>query len=175
MSGGIAFSNTLSAPTISGLAQILDARFTPPPPWPEVRNLEARIRFANTEAVADHLQFQLNAMPLYLRGRFTSSPPNFSLTLTPARGALVLADAPPSGSDLSTVRLLGEGKSEGEPLLREVVARGKIGAAPSSLTLFSQAGRAAPAQTTYFFPAPAERGSPLLLRAVSPEPGSAFR
>jgi hypothetical protein len=175
LSGGIAFSNTLSAPTISGAAQLLDARFTPLPPWPELRNLEARIRFTNTEAVADHLRFQFNSKPISLRGHFTTSSSNFSLTLTPTEDAIVLVDAPPGGSNLSTVRMLGEGRSAGEPLLREALVRGRIGAAAFSLTIASQAGPAARVQTTYFLSPQAETASPLLLRAVSLDDAAAFQ
>ena len=175
LSGGIAFSNTLPAPTISGAVQILEARFIPPPPWPELRNLAAHIRFSNTEALVEPLKFQLNSKPISLRGRLTTSPPNFSLALAPAGDPIALADAPPGGSNLSTVRMLGEGKSEGDPLLREALVRGGFGAASFSLTITSQVGQAAPAQTTYFLSPQAETASPLLLRAVSSDDAVAFQ
>ena len=151
VSGGVAFSNTLQAPTISGVVQVLDARFTPPPPWPELNNLETRIRFANTEALVEPLQFQINSKPINLRGRLTTSSSTFALTLTPTEDAIAVLQAPPSGTNLSTVRMLGEGADPGEPRLREALVRGGIGTASGSLTIFSDAERAALSQTTYFF------------------------
>jgi len=175
LSGGIAFSNTFSTPTISGAAQIMDARFIPPPPWPELRDLAMRIRFTNTEAVVERLQFQINSLPISLRGRLTASPSSFALTLTPAGEAIALADTPPSGANLSTVRILGEGASAiGERRLQEAVVRGRPASDLLSLTISAGADNAALAQATYFFSPHSSAASPLLLRLLSPDEATAL-
>jgi hypothetical protein len=174
VSGSIAFSNTPRAPTIDGDAQILDAHFIPPPPWPELRDLAARIRFASTEAVIEAFQFQVDAKPIRLRGRLTASPSSFTLTLVPAGDAIALANAPPSGANLSTVRMLGEGASAiGERRLQEAVVRGRPAYDLLSLTISSGAERAAPSQATYFFSPRSSSASPLLL--LVPEQALQFR
>ena len=169
VSGGIAFSNTLPAPVISGALQIVNARFAPPPPWPEVRNVEARIRFANTEALLEPLQLQINSKPIHLRGRLTATTSTFALRLQPLEEAIALLSAPPSGSNLSTIRMLGEGTSADEPLLRDVLVGGGIGSASVSLTISAEGEQAGPWQTTYFLSPHASSASPLLLRLRVPE------
>ena len=175
LSGSIAFSSTLQTPAITGEAQILDAHFLPPPPWPELRNLEARIQFASTEALIDAFQFRVDARPIRLRGRFTATPSNFSLTLAPIGDSIALTDAPAGGANLATVRVCGEGWSAGEPLLREALVRGGIGQMVGSVTITSQAGAAAPLQATYFLSPPKEDASPLLLHAVAPRDAAVFQ
>ena len=179
VSGGIAFSNTLAAPMISGVVQVLDARFTPPPPWPELDRLEAGIRFTNTEALLDPLQFQINSKPVRLRGRLTTSASSFALSLTPAENTIALLDLPPSGANLSTVRMLGEGTSEASPLWRRALVQGRIFSGPVSLTLSLAEEEGVLSQKTYFLSASAPSASPLLLRLVAPgrspalQPGAA--
>ena len=85
VSGGITFSNTRQVPAISGAVQVLDAQFKPPPLWPELNHLEGRIRFENTEALVDWLQFQINSNPVDLQGDFTTTTSSFTLTLTPIK------------------------------------------------------------------------------------------
>ena len=175
MSGGITFSNTVQAPAIGGAVQVLDARFTPPLLWPELNHLEGRIRFENTEALVDSLQFQINSNPVNLQGGFTTTTSSFTLTLTPMENAIALLDPPPGGTDLSTVRMLGEGTSASEPRLRKLVVRGGIGFGPVSLTIFSEGEQAMPSQATYFLSSHAPSANPLLLRLVSPEHSSALQ
>ena len=172
VTGGVAFSNTLQAPTISGAAQILDARFKPPAPWPELTGLKAQIRFGNTAAVFEPVRFEINSTPVALRGRLTTTPATFGLTLTPAEGAIELVDLPGSGANLSTVRMLGQGTSEDKPLLREALVRGRIGSGAVSLTITSEGlgeGNTASSQTTLYRRPQAPDASPLLLRALSPK------
>ncbi len=175
VSGGVAFSNTVQVPTISGAVQVLNARFTPPPPWPELNNLEAGIRFANTEALLDPLQFQINSTAVSLHGRLTTSSSTFSLTLTPVGTTIALLDPLLSGANLATVRVLGEGTSAGEPRFREALVRGGIGSTSASLTIFSELEQTVPSQTTYFFSPHVPSASPLLLRLVSPERSPALQ
>jgi hypothetical protein len=174
-SGRITLSSTLRAPTINGGAQILNACFIPPPPWPELRDLAARLRFENAEALVESLQFQVNAKPVRLRGRFTTNPSAFSLTLAPTGDSIALADAPPGGANLATVRVYGEGRSAAEPLLREALVRGGVDASSCSVTITSQVEPAAPVQTTYFLSPPAEDARPLLLRVVPPQDAAVFQ
>ena len=169
ISGGIAFSNTLDAPVVSGLVQVLDAQFTPPPPWPELNNLETRIQFQNPEALLDPLRFQVGSKAVNLKGRLTTTISTFSLTLTPAENTITLLDAPPIGANLSTVRVLGGGTSAAQPLFRKALVRGGVDSGLASLTIFSQEEQAAAVQATYFLSPPKESASPLLFRLVSPE------
>jgi hypothetical protein len=104
VSGGISFSNTVQAPTISGAVQVLNAKFKPTPPWPELDNLEAEIRFANTEALVDPLQFQINSTPVSLRGRSLPVRRPFS-DLTPVEPAIACSS--PSIGNLAGVRYSG--------------------------------------------------------------------
>lgn len=173
VTGGVAFSNTLQAPTISGAAQILDARFKPPAPWPELTGLEAQARIEDNEAVIEPLRFEINSTPFVLRGRLTTTPATFGLTLTPAEGGIELVELPGSGADLSTVRVLGRGTSEEKPRLREALIRGRIASPAVSLTITSEGPgeeNGPLSQTTLYLRPQAADASPLLLRALSPEP-----
>lgn len=175
VSGGVSFSNTVQAPTISGALQVFNARFTPSPPWPELNNLEAAIRFANTKALVDPLQFQINSTTVSLRGRLTTSSSSFSLTLTPVEPAIALLDPPPSGANLATVRMLGEGTGADEARFREALVRGGIDFRSASLTIFSESEQSVPSQATYFLAPQGPSASSLLLHPVSPESSPALQ
>ena len=153
MTGTIAWAGTLQAPTISGEASLLDARFRPPPPWPEVNKLRAQVRFLNTEALIDSLHFEVDSTPIQLRGRLTTSPPVFGLTLTPEKGAIELASLLDNTADLSSIRVLGEGRSDRQPHLQLAFARGTVWPPfVSSLTITTEEpGNLLSLQTTYFF------------------------
>jgi hypothetical protein len=171
VTGGIAFFNTLETPSINGAAQILEARFKPPAPWPELTGLEAQLRFKNTEAVIEPMRFEINSTPIGLRGRLTTTPVTFGLTLTPVAGAVQVVGLPGSGANLSTVRLLGKGTSEDLPSLREAFVRGRIGSGAVSLTI-AAGGPASDdpvSQTTFYVHPQAADASPLFLRMVSPD------
>ena len=176
VTGTIAWAGTLQAPTISGEASLLDARFRPPPPWPEVNKLRAQVRFLNTEALIDPLHFEVDSTPIQLRGRLTTSPPVFGLTLTPQKGAIELASLLDNAADLSSIRVLGEGRSDGQPHLQRAFARGTVWPPfVSSLTITTEEpGHLLSFQTTYFFRPRAVDASPLLLRSVPPAHGAGF-
>jgi hypothetical protein len=168
VTGTIAWAGTLQAPTISGEASLLDARFLPPPPWPEVNNLRAKVRFLNTEALIDSLQFEVDSTPIQLRGRLTTSAPVFGLTLTPENGAIELASLLDNTADLSSIRVLGEGRNDRQPHLQLAIVRGRVWPSfVSSLTVTTEEpGHLSSFQTTYFFRPRALDASPLLLRSV---------
>jgi hypothetical protein len=175
VTGKIAWTGKLQTLTISGEANLLDARFQPPPPWPGVSELGAHIRFLNTEALIDPLYFEIDSIPLQLRGRLTTSPPVFGLTLTPHEGTIEFASLPDNGTDLSSIRLLGEGRSEGQPRLQQAFVRGTAWPPSVSLTITAdEPGHLSSFQTTYFFGPGAVEMSPLLLRSVPPEYGPGF-
>jgi hypothetical protein len=168
VTGAIAWAGMLQAPTISGGASLLDARFRPPPPWPEVNKLRAQVRFLNTEAVIDSLHFEVDSTPIQLRGRLTTSPQVFGLTVTPQNGAIELASLLDNTAGLSSIRVLGEGRSDGQPCLQQAFARGTVWPPfVSSLTITTkEPGHLLSLQTTYFFRPRAVDASPLLLRSV---------
>jgi hypothetical protein len=175
VTGKIAWTGKLQTFTISGEADLLDARFQPPPPWPGVSELRAHIRFRDTEALLDPLYFKIDSTPIQLRGRLTTSPPVFGLTLTPQEGAIELASLPDNGTDLSSVRVLGEGRSEGQPRLEQAFVRGTAWPSSASLTITTEEpGDLSSFRTTYFFRPGAVEASPLLLRSVPPEHGAGF-
>jgi hypothetical protein len=175
LSGDLAFSSTMAAPTISGEAQILEGCFRPPPPWPGLTALTARIRFQDREAVIDPLRFEVNSIPTNWRGRFTASLENFGLVLRPQNETIEVEDSLPTGAHLATVRLLGQGASTGGPRLLEAFVRARIGAS-AGLTITTQTSEADPAsRTTLFLGSGAEGGNPLLLRVVSPAPWPALQ
>jgi len=176
VSGAIAWAGTLQAPTISGEASLLDARFRPPPPWPEINKLSAQVRFLNTEALIDSLHVEVDSTPIQLRGRLTTSPPVFGLSFTPQKGAIELASLLDSTAGLSSIRVLGEGRSDGQPCLQQAFARGTVWPPfVSSLTITrEEPGHSLSFQTTYFFRPRAVDTSPLLLRSVPPARGAGF-
>src|SRR4029453_235045 len=153
VTGTIAWAGTLQAPTISGEASFLDAHFRPPPPWPEVDKLRAQVRFLNTEALIDPLHFEVDSIPIQLRGRLTTSPRVFGLTFTPQKGAIELASLLDNTASLSTIRVLGESSGHGQPCLQQAFARGTVWPPfVSSLTITTEEpGHLLSFQTTYFF------------------------
>jgi hypothetical protein len=172
LSGGIAFSSKWQSPTISGEAQIVAATLDPPAPWPALNNVTAQVRFENSAAVIDPLRLEMNALPVGLRGSLTTSLTTFALALRPAEGGIGLARLPQSGANLSTIRLLGEGRAEDEPRLQEAVVRGTIGSSAASITIGTTShsdGAAFASQTTLFLRPQAAESSPLLLDLIAPE------
>lgn len=171
VTGNIALGGKLPAPAISGEAHLVNAGFQPPPPWPKVTALEAYIRFFDTEALIDPLRGEVDSNPIELRGRFTASPAAFGLTITPGESAIELVSQPGEGAGLSSVRVLGEGRSEGQPQLEKALVRGTIWPVSASLTTTtrSNAGdNSPPSQMTYFMPPGLTKGN-LLLHIVAPE------
>jgi len=130
--------------------------------------LRAQVRFLNTEALIDSLHFEVDSIPIQLRGRLTTSPPVFGLTLTPEKGAIELVSLLDSTADLSSIRVLGEGRSDRQPHLQLAFARGTLWPPfVSSLTITTEEpGHLLSFQTTYFFRPRALDASPLLLRSV---------
>ena len=174
LSGSISFSNTAQAPMASGTTQILNAQFAPQPPWPELRDLEAEIYFANSEAFINPLRFRVNSNTLSLRGRFTTNTSTFSLTLLPVEPAIALLDPPQTGTQLASVRVLDGGTNVGEQHLREIFLRGGISSGPASLTISSESEQSVLSQTTYFLSSGDGSATSLLLRPVSPERSTVF-
>ena len=113
LTGEIEWNGTLQTPTVSGEANLLNGRFQPPAPWPEVSELEAHASFHNTEALIDSLDCRLDSTPIQLRGSLTTSPPLFGLTLMPQKGAIALAGRPDHGTYLSTSGCWGRGRARG--------------------------------------------------------------
>jgi hypothetical protein len=177
ITGDIAWSGKVAAPSISGEAQLLDLSFSMPLSWPQITWLGAEVRFFNTEAVLDPLRCEVDSIPIELRGSLSTSLTGFELTLSPRESGIEVLSQPGEGSSLSTVQVLGEGRSEGQPLLREVLVRGTVFPLCLSLTTAIQpsAGEnSAPSQRTYF-PQLNDFGvSSLLLRIVAPQPAPGF-
>ena len=176
LSGGIAFSNTLAAPQITGEAQLMKADLQPPAPWPVVNNLGTQVAFLKGEAILDPLHGEIDGTPVALRGRLTTNGNDFRLELDPQNSGLDVLGLPASGTDLSTVRLLGRGRNEQQPLLKEAIVRGEIGSAAGSLTLETESANSDDGfsnQTTLFLRPKAGAAQPLLLRALpSPAPAA---
>ena len=174
VTGNISWNGKSSALAISGEADILDAAFQPPPPWPEVTNLRAHLRLTESAAVIDPLKCEVDAIPLDLRGRLSASLTGFGLTLVPAASEIELLQQPPEGARLSGVRMLGEGRSEGRPRLREALVRGTLWPAALSLTITEEAGRddSSVSQTTYLSETANPSAGPLLLRIIPPDDGA---
>ena len=181
LSGRIVFSDTLQAPNVTGEAEILDARFEPPPPWPELDDVAAQIHFERSAAVIDSLRCEIEGTPLALRARLTTSATDFHVILTPLAGGLELLEVPPSGTDISGIRLVGQGISGDEEHLREAVLRGTIASPALSLTIHSESsdsGINLPTQTTFFLRGPSGDAQPLLLQVQcrrKPPPRSSWR
>jgi hypothetical protein len=171
VTGKIAWSGTLPAPTITGDADLIDARFQPPRPWAEVSGVDAHLRFRNTEAVIDPFSVMVDSTPIQLRGRVTADPPFFGFTLTPEQGAIELASRPDNGSDLSSILVLGKGGSGGGSHIKEAFARGSLWPPTvGTLTITREnEGALLPFQTTYFFRPRAADAKTLLLRCVPRE------
>ena len=178
LSGRIVFSETLRAPDVNGEATILDARFEPPPPWPELSNLAAQIHFGRSAAVIDPLRCEIDGTPLALRGRLTTSASDFRVILTPLAGGLALLEVPPSGADAWGIRLVGQGIPGDKARLREAIVSGTIASPALSLTIQSESsdsGIGFPAQTTLFLGGPLGNARPLLLQAMPAQTSAAIK
>jgi hypothetical protein len=178
LSGGIALSNTLAAPQISGEAQLIKADLQPPPPWPSVNNLGTRIAFMKRAAVLDLLRGEILGTPVGFRARLTMKGSDFRLELEPEHPGLTVSNLPPSGTDLSTIRLLGWGGDSQDPLLSEAIVRGRIGSSAGSLTLATDPENSkdgASTQRTLFLGPQVGAAQPLLLRALPPSPPPAVQ
>ena len=178
LSGRIVFSETLRAPNVTGEAEILDARFEPRPPWPELSNLGAQIHFERSAAVIDPLRCEIDGTPLALRARLTTSATDFRVILTPLARGLALLEVPPSGADVWGIRLVGQGIPGDEARLREAVVRGTIASPALSLTIQSESsdsGISWPAQTTLFLGGPSGHAQPLLLQAMPAQTSPAIK
>lgn len=172
LSGTIAFSGSLGAPRISGEAQILGAALKPPPPWPELNDLSAQLRFA-TDRADISIRGEIGGRELGLSARLTTAPPDFQLSIEPAEGEVALVDLPPSGANLSSIRLIGEGNGGEKPRLEKAVVRGRLGSGTGSLTIYSRAPETQALlteQRTFFLWPRSMRTEPLLLRTVPPPP-----
>ncbi len=169
LTGNISWKGRYPALAVSGEGDIVDAAFHPPPPWPKVNALRAHARFTDSAAVLDPIRFDADSIPIELRGELTFSQSGFGLALFPAGTELELVSLPSAGAGLSSVRLLGEGRREDQPLFREALVRGTFGPAALSLTIRSDSS-----QATSFVPSGLTKGTPLLLRIVTPEKAAGF-
>ncbi|HEY1584016.1 MAG TPA: hypothetical protein VGF73_13050 [Chthoniobacterales bacterium] len=174
LTGRIAFSSTLAAPTISGEADIVAARFRPGPPWSEVNGLTARIQFSNHEARIDALRCEIDSRLTNWYGRLTATPENFSLTISP-RDEIAVVSQPLIGADLATIRLVGEAADETSSRLLEAGLRGRIGGPASLTTKTEDPATGLTRRTTMFIKSSTAGGSPLLLRILPPTPPEYFQ
>ena len=178
LSGGIVFSETLQAPNVTGEAEILNARFKPLPPWPELSDVAAQIHFERSAAVIDPLRCEIEGTPLALRARLTTSATDFRVILTPLAGGLELLEVPLSCADVWGIRLVEQGTPGDEPRLREAVVRGTIAPRALSLTIHSESsdsGISSPAQTTLFLRGPSGDAQPLLLQVLPAETSTSIK
>ena len=176
VTGNISWNGKYPAPAVSGEGDILNAAFQPPPPWPEVTALRAHFRLTETAAVIDPLHCEVDSIPIDLRGRLSASLSGFGLTFFPGESEIELLNQPPEGARFSGVRVLGEGRSEGRPLLREALVRGTLWPAALSLTITEQAGpdNASVSQTTYLAEGASPSTGSFLLRIIPPQSGAGF-
>jgi hypothetical protein len=176
LTGELTISHSLGTPQIEGEMQLIEGHFRPPPPWSEWEEVSADLRWRNNLGLISPLEAEVGGHDLLFSGRLTTAPPEFRLVLEPARGELTVSDLPPSGSNLSSIRVVGEGNEEwDEARLRRLVVRGSIGSAAASVTLYSEATAANQSlmEARSFFLRPRSmRGEPLLLRLVPPPPVS---
>jgi hypothetical protein len=177
VTGKIAWSGKPAAPAIGGEAHLFNLSFRLPPPWPEVTALDAQINFSDRAAVANIVRCEIDSIPIEVRGRLTTSLTGFGLTLTPREGEIEVLSQPRDGASLSALRVLGEGRNEGQPLLREALVRGTFAPASLSLTTTIETdadGRSTTSQSSYFLQPNEGETSPLLLRITAPEPAVEF-
>ncbi|MGI8430832.1 MAG: hypothetical protein ACR2II_12335, partial [Chthoniobacterales bacterium] len=172
VTGKMTCEGRFPTPAIRGEADILNAGFQPAPPWPEVNAPRAHIGFSDPAAVVDPLHCEVDSIPLDLHGNLAVSSTGFDLRMFPDSQKIELLQQPPAGAQLSSVRLLGEGRTENQPVLREVLVRGTIRPTALSLTLTSASGADETSQTTYFGGGNSAKESPLLLRIAAPEPAT---
>ncbi|HEY2711235.1 MAG TPA: hypothetical protein VGI60_01875 [Chthoniobacterales bacterium] len=168
VSGGIYFSKNLKRPEITGETQLLDARLKLPPPWPQVEELNAHVRFGNAVAAIDPLRCVFGSTPFELRGQFSVGPGKFHLSLEPQSGAMQLASAPTAGGNLSAIRVLGSTNETGGEQLKKVSVQGAGWPATLSLTISSEEN-SLPRERTCFLDPKTMRSNPLLLRVVLPK------
>ncbi|HSU86735.1 MAG TPA: hypothetical protein VLI42_08390, partial [Chthoniobacterales bacterium] len=176
LSGEISFSSTMEAPVISGEADLLEAKFWPPPPWPAISALTAHVQFGDRAAVIDPLRFEINAIPSSWRGRLSASLENFGLLLTPDENPIEVDGSPPAGANLSAVRFLGKGTATEPSRLVEALLRGRIGSAASLTTVTEDADDGPVSRATFFIGAKT-RGNDgaLLLRVATPAAPPGFQ
>ncbi len=132
--------------------------------------LRAHFQVAENAAVIDPLQGNVDSIPLDLRGRLSTSLAGFGLTIFPGKSEIELLSQPPAGAGFFGVRVLGEGRREGRPLLREALVRGTLWPAAISLTITEQAGpdTSSVLQTTYLSEAAGPAAGSFLLPVVPP-------
>ncbi|MBA2435915.1 MAG: hypothetical protein H0V54_12700 [Chthoniobacterales bacterium] len=172
VTGKMTCEGRFPTPAIQGEADILNAGFQPAPPWPEVTALRAHLRFSDPAAVVDPLHGEVGSIPLDLRASLTVSPTGFGLSLFPGAQEIELLQQPPAGAQLSSVRLVGQGRAQGQPVLREALVRGAIRPSALSLTLTSASAAGETSRTTWFAGGDSAKESSLLLRIVDPEPAA---
>ncbi|MEO7725427.1 MAG: hypothetical protein ABIU29_12215, partial [Chthoniobacterales bacterium] len=173
VTGEISWKGQYPALAVSGEGDIVDATIHLPPPWPKVNALRAHARFTESAAILDSIRFEIDSIPIELRGELAFNPSGFGFTLFPLKTELELVSQPSAGARLSSVRLLGEGRGEEQPLLREALVRGTFWPTALSLTINSDSPET-DAQGTSFVSSSLTKGSPLLLRVVRPEKASGF-
>jgi hypothetical protein len=177
LTGGVAFSDTLAAPKITGGAQLLDALVKPTPPWPEVNQLFGQFRFTDSAAVIEALRGRVDGLSLAWNGRLTTAFPAFRMRVSPLDNGLAVVAAPPNGSDLATVRLIGEGTPGEKPRLNELMVSGEFGSPSFSLTTTTESASDPSLwqQSTSFVHRRPRDPSPLLLQVARPKSGSAIQ
>jgi len=171
VSGEIEFSQSLGTPKASGELQLLNGRFRPPAPWPEWDQVSVELRCRDRRAFLEPVRAKIDGRDLLLSGRLSTDSPRFHLVLEPAGSELMLADVPVSGSNLSGIRIIGEGDDDKEARLERVEVRGAIGSAAASVTIYSTLPPPAPPWTeakSFFLRPRSMRSAPLLLRIVPP-------
>jgi hypothetical protein len=166
LTGAVSYANSLSRPSVSGSAQLVGAELKPSPPWPELRNLNATLRFENNIGVVEPLRGEINGRNLELTARLTSDFPGYRLTLEPMRGGLELENLPSSGANISSVRIMGGGSGGSEPSLKSAIVSGRFGSAVASLTIDTESAGTVSRQTTLFVRPRLMTGEPLLLRSI---------
>lgn len=173
VSGAVEFSHSLGAPKATGELQLLDGHFRPPAPWPDWDKVSVELRCHDNLALLAPVHAEINGRDLLLSGRFSTDPPRFRIILEPAGSELVLADVPASGSNLSGIRIVGEGNEVEDPRLERLEVRGALGSAAASVTIYSSATGLPPSSTeaqSFFLRPRSMRSAPLLLRIVPPAP-----
>jgi hypothetical protein len=171
LTGGVAFSDTLAAPRITGEAQLVNGLIKPTPPWPEVNQLFGQFRFTDSAMEIDTLRGRVDGLPLAWNGRLTTAFPVFRLRLSPSDNGIAVVAAPPNGGDLATVRLIGEGTPGEKPRLKELMVSGEFGSPAFSLTVTTVTANEPQAwrQTTSFVHRWARDPSPLILQLTRPK------
>jgi hypothetical protein len=173
LSGGIYFSNSLNQPAITGETQLIDTRVKPAPPWPQIEELNAQIRFENTVAIIDPLHCAIGSTSVDLRGQFSVGSGGFHLSLEPQREEIEVTSAPTTGGNLSTIRVSGGTSDATGERLRKLSVQGVGWPAAFGVTISSEEN-SLPLGRTYFLDAKSMRGDPLLLRVLTPKKAEGF-